>query len=156
MDGVDKQLSEAGLADLGDLEKQAQKELLERRREDTDDGGSAVSVDNKNRTGVLLRLLTAIESEKEYRQALLTASFKDDEEADRAAAAISEAKRFGLSLDPILDWAAARCGVSQHGHGKSRAELGIEGLTHSTFTTQRFGLGKKQRKSDGDVKQGDL
>lgn len=133
------------------LEAELAKELKEREREGPHEG-TGVTASGQARVGVLMRLLSAVKDEKEYRQQLLTSDFIDDEEADRVAAAIAEARRYGLSLDPIIDWCAARCSVNKQGHGKSRAVLGIEGLTHSTFTTlgQRT-KDKEQPQKDGAV-----
>lgn len=127
---------------LDTLQTELEKELQNREREDIAGDTNAVSVRNQARIGVLMRLLTAVQDEKEYRQQLLTSDFIDDEEADRVTAAINEANRYGLSLAPIMDWCACRCSVNKSGHGKSRSVLGIEGLTHSTFTTFRGDRGK--------------
>lgn len=129
---------------LSKLEEELKKELKDRDRESTESDGSGILPSGQQRAGVLMRLLSAIKDEAEYRQQLLTSDFIDDEEADRVAAAIAEANRYGLSLGPIIDWCAARCSVNKQGHGKSRAVLGIEGLTHSTFTT----MGRNGRDHD--------
>jgi len=131
---------------LDALEQELMKELQGKNREKKSDEGSGVLPSGQARIGVLMRLLSAIKDEKEYRQQLLTSDFIDDEEADRVAAAVAEASRYGLSLTPIIDWCAARCSVNKTGHGKSRAVLGIEGLTHSTFTT--IGRGNYDKKGD--------
>lgn len=131
---------------LDALEAALQEELATRQREDTGGETNAIGESGKQRTGVLLRLLSAIQDEKEYRQQLLTSDFVDDEEADRVAAAFTEANRYGLSLTPVIDWCAARCSVNKQGHGKSRAVLGIEGLTHSTFSVFGRNRDKKEDK----------
>ena len=136
--GIEDDLKNAGFDDMDALERDIEKELKGRKRENEDDGAAILEGTDKARMGVLLRLLTAVQDSNEYRQAILTASLKNDEEADRLAAAITEAKRYDLSLDPILDWMASRCAVDVHGHGESRAQLGIKGLTHSTFTSMRY------------------
>ena len=129
---------------LEDLELEIQKELRNSNREDGSGGDSnAVSAANQARMGVLLRMLSTIKDEQDYRQLVLLADFLDDEEADRVAAAITEARRYGLSLDPILDWVTARCAVNKLGHGKSRVAIAVEGLTHSTFTSYRRDQGKR-------------
>lgn len=135
---------------LQELESELQKELKERDREPSGDEGSGILPSGQARIGVLMRLLSAVKDEKEYRQQLLTSDFIDDEEADRVAAAIAEANRYGLSLTPIIDWCAARCSVNKHGHGKSRAVLGIEGLTHSTFTTLGRNYRDREKQQEGE------
>lgn len=133
---------------LLDIEKELEKELLKRHRDDEPaTTGSGISPDGTARVGVLIKLLTAVK-EDEYRQALIMSDFLDDDEADRVAAAIEERRRYGLSIAPVLDWCAARCGVNKIAHGKSRATLAIEGLTHSTFTTNSSSRNKKDKKED--------
>jgi len=138
---------------IDQVEKEIELELLKRKRDgDKSDDGQHISGDGlmpdatQARLSVLVQLLTAIKEEKEYRQALLTGDFLDDDEADRVAAAIEERRRYGLSLLPIVDWVSARCGVNK-AHGKSRVALSIEGLTHSTFTTQNRSYNLKQNKN---------
>ena len=129
-----------------EIEKELGKELINRQRDgESQLPGDGVSPDaTQQRLSVLLQLLTAVKEEKEYRQALLTGDFLDDDEADRVAAAIEERRRYGLSVIPILDWVSARCGVNQ-AHGKSRVALSIEGLTHSSFMTNSRGYDKKKK-----------
>lgn len=124
---------------IDEVEKELLKAIVSKKRDEESDGeasttGNGIGPDGQVRVGVLIRLLTAVQEEKEYRQALLTGDFIDDEEADRVAAAIEERLRYGVSIRPILDWISARCSVNSKGHGKSRAILGVEGLTHSTLT----------------------
>jgi len=133
---------------LEDIEKELEKELLSRNRDSDSDSqmGSGIMPDsNQARIGVLVKLLTAVQDEKEYRQALLTGDFLDDDEADRVAAAIEERRRYGITIIPILDWCAARCGVNRGGHGKSRAVLGVEGLTHSSLSLMSMFNNKKKK-----------
>jgi len=136
------------------IEKEIQLELLKRNRDGSgQDGGGQIEGSGlmpdatQARLSVLVQLLTAVKEEKEYRQALLTGDFLDDDEADRVAAAIEERRRYGLSLLPIVDWVSARCGVNRE-HGKSRVALSIEGLTHSTFTTQNRSYKLKKNKDN--------
>jgi len=139
--------------DLEKIERDLQEELRKRNRELDDTPattGSGIMPDNQARVGVLIKLLTAVQEEKEYRQALILSDFLDDDEADRVAAAIEERRRYGISIAPVLDWCAARCGVNKGGHGKSRATLAIEGLTHSTFTTQSALRNKKDKNKKED------
>ena len=133
---------------LGELQKEVEKQLVNSDREADASDSSTISDSNKQRMSVLLKLLTAIQDEKEYRQQLLMADFIDDEEADRVAAALAEAKRYQLGLSPILDWVIARCAVNKDGHGKSRSVLSVEGLTHSSFSVLG-GKGKKAEKEGG-------
>ena len=131
------------------LSLELEKELMNRQRDDSGDA-NAVSTSNQARIGVLMRLLTAVQDEKEYRQALITADFLDDEEADRVSSAVTEANRYGLPLAPIMDHIASRCAVNKAGHGKSRVVLSIEGLTHSTFNQNRNDRGKRGIFSNND------
>ena len=130
-----------------EIEKELGKELVNRQREgESQVPGDGVAPDNtQHRLSVLLQLLTAVKEEKEYRQALLTGDFLDDDEADRVAAAIEERRRYGLTVIPILDWVSARCGVNR-AHGKSRVALSIEGLTHSSFMTNNQSYDKRKKK----------
>lgn len=138
--------------DFETLEKEIEKELMNRNRDDNSGGDSnAISSANQARTGVLLRLLTAVKEEKEYRQAVLMADFMNVEEADRVSAALTEARRYGLSLDPIIDWIAARSAVIGS-DGVNRARLVQQGLTHSTFTRFNIG-GKNKREADKNVER---
>jgi len=134
---------------LTKLQEELENSLAKKPRdEDPEMTGSGIMPDGQARIGVLLRILTAVQEEKEYRQALILSDFLDDDEADRVAAAIEERRRYGCSIAPVLDWCAARCGVNKIGHGKSRATLAIEGLTHSTFTTNSPIKNKKEKKED--------
>ena len=134
---------------LSEIEKELEKELLKRTNGDTPaTTGSGISPDGQARIGVLVRLLTAVKDDEDYRQILLLADFLDDDEADRVTAALEERRRYGCSITPILDWVSARCGVNKISHGKSRATLGVEGLTHTTLTTNAIMKNKKDKKED--------
>ena len=62
------------------------------------------------------------------RQALMMANFESPDQAGCVVAAINEAYRYGCSIDPIMDWVAAHCGVSQK--HQSRVEWIVQALTH--------------------------
>jgi len=76
---------------------------------DIQPGADSLSVSQK--LGVLQRLVTAVKEDDEYRQILLTASFDSKHEAQMAADAIEERKRYGVSIRPILDRIIAQCSV---------------------------------------------
>lgn len=123
--------------DYKSLEEQIVRESINKEIETKPGDHSALNDSQQQQRGsVILKTLTAVETEN-YRQLILLADLLDDEEADRVAAAITEARRYGQSLDPILDWVTARCAVNKAGHGKSRVTTAIEGLTHSSFTVQQ-------------------
>lgn len=141
---------------FSNIEQELQKELINRDREGSQSGdSSAMMAAREQRMSVLLRTITAVKEENDYRQLIIMADFLDDEEADRVAAAITEARRYGLSLDPILDWVTARCGVNKAGHGKNRVTAAIEGLTHSTFTTVNQEQQKRNFFNRGTTEKGD-
>lgn len=134
---------------LDRIEKELELELLKRKRDGNQVEVSGIMPDQQQqRLSVLVQILTAVKEENEYRQALLTGDFLDDDEADRVAAAIEERRRYGLSIVPIIDWCAARCGVNKMHGLKSRVGTGVEGLTHSTFTTQNRSYSLKKNKDD--------
>lgn len=125
------------------LEKEIVKELANRDRDNSGGESSAIMESQQQRMSVLLRTITAIKDDNEFRQLLLLADFLDDEEAETVAAAITEAQRYGASLGPILNYVTAKCAVNKNRHGKSRVAQVIEGLTHSTFTTVNQGQNKR-------------
>lgn len=134
--------------DFEEIEKELQKELLKRSKDNEPaTTGSGISPDGQARIGVLIRLLTAIKDDEDYRQALILSDFLDDDEADRVSAAIEERRRYGISIAPVLDWCAARCAVNKGGHGKSRSQLSIEGLTHTSLYTNISGMKNKKDKN---------
>ena len=69
----------------------------------------SVSVDGK--LGVHQRIITAVQSDKEYRQVLLTAAFDNKQEALLASDAITERIRYGVDITPIIDRVIAQCAV---------------------------------------------
>lgn len=123
--------------DYTSLEEQIVRESISKGIETKPGDNSALGdAQQQQRGSVILKTLTAVETEN-YRQLILLADLLDDEEADRVAAAITEARRYGQALDPILDWVTARCAVNKSGHGKSRVTAALEGITHSSFTVQQ-------------------
>lgn len=98
---------------------------------------------------VLQKLATSInDPDKEYRQALLLASFLSPEESDRAVAAIAECRRFGADVIPVVDKIIARCGVK--GYEGGRVGTIREALTHQQITTnlpQKKALEKLNKKT---------
>jgi len=69
----------------------------------------SVSVEGK--LGVHQRIITAVQSDKEYRQVLLTAAFDNKQEALLASDAITERIRYGVDITPIIDRVIAQCAV---------------------------------------------
>lgn len=88
--------------------------------------------------GVLVKLLTAVENDHEYRQVLKTARWPSQEDADRTWAALKECALYGVSptfvLDRVICW--------QAGVGGELVKEVLDGLTHTTFTTNRQGGSK--------------
>jgi len=102
--------------------------------------------------GVLHRAMTAVNKDTEYRQELKTAFFLSTNEADLVVAAINEAKRYGCSLTPIVDWLVAR---SSGVHG-GRLKAIFETLSHTTFTTNYTGKNTKKWWSNDKSKSSPL
>ena len=76
--------------------------------------GLKVGYDNMTtgqKLGVLQRLVTAVAKDDQYRQILLTAAFENKQEAMLCADAIAERKRYGVSIQPIVDRILAQCSI---------------------------------------------
>lgn len=86
--------------------------------------------------GVLQRLMQAA-TDAEYRQELKKSNLSEEDQ-DEFVAAISEAKRYGCTLTPIVDLLVARNGGIK---GWLIGKI-LEGLTHTTFTTNFKGKSK--------------
>ena len=105
-----------------------------------DDGilARAASSANRNSSGVLQRLITAVEQSKEYRQELKTGNYSSPRKALQAADAIHECLECGMSIDQVLDEIIAL----KAGQNSALLHEVLEALTHTTFTTNyQGGLG---------------
>ncbi len=69
------------------------------------------SIQTADKLGVHQRIITAVQSDKEYRQVLLTAAFDNKQEALLASDAITERIRYGVDITPIIDRVIAQCAV---------------------------------------------
>lgn len=90
--------------------------------------------------GVILRAMTAIEKNKDYRQEIKVANYGSPDEADMAISALDECSVLGMDPTPIIDQILARSAGRNH-------ELLYEALrtiTHTTFTTNY----RKDKKAD--------
>ncbi len=105
-------------------------------------GDSLLTGGKQSYQSVIQKMATAIgNTDTDYRQALLLASFLSPEESDKATSAISECKRYGVDITPIIDRISARCGVK--GATGGRVENIIEALTHQSITSNIPGGTKK-------------
>lgn len=103
---------------------------------------------NRNGSGVLQKLITAIESSKDYRQELKTGNFTSLKKAQDAAGAISEALELGdaIGLNQIVDEIIAY----KAGQNSALLHEVLEALTHTSFTTNyQGGLGNAKAKNNG-------
>ena len=91
---------------------------------------------------VIQKMATAIgDTSKDYRQALLLASFQAPEESDKATSCISELRRYGVDITPVIDRISGRCGVK--GATGGRIQNIIEALTHQWINSNVPGAAKK-------------
>lgn len=124
-----------------DLDEILDKEMADRVKE-MRHGEGLLTSGKQGYQSVLQRIATAIgDSDKEYRQSLLLASFLSPEESDKATAAISECKRYGVPITPIVDRIIARCAVK--GATGGRVQDIKEALTHQNITANTPGGFKK-------------
>lgn len=93
------------------------------------------SMSAQDKLGVLQRIVTAVAKDEEYRQILLLAAFDNKQEAMLASDAITERKRYGVTIQPILDRIVAQCAVKQ-----GRVDAVLKAMTSYTLNT---GFGKK-------------
>lgn len=91
--------------------------------------------------GVLLKAMTAVESDKEYRQILKFGNYRTREKARQAVKAIDECRRFGYEdgITAILDDITAQSA----GENMELLRAVFETLTHTTFTTNSIVSRKK-------------
>jgi len=106
----------------------------------------AASHIGKSNMGVLIKALTAIETDKEYRQILKFGNYKTREKARQAVKAIDECRRFGNEdgIRSILD------DITAQSAGENMALLNavFETLTHTTFTTNNTANRKGWKDND--------
>lgn len=69
------------------------------------------SVPMAQKLGVFQRLMTVPLNDTEARQTLYMAMFRDEKQASLACAAIAHCRRYGATIDPIVNKIAAQCGV---------------------------------------------
>ena len=107
--------------------------------------GNLTSV-SRETSGVIQKLLTAEESDKSYRQILKMANWKSTEEMDKAVNALACCDMTGATnvKTIILDK------ITAHSAGEKSAliRLALEGLTHTTITSNRYDS-KKRGPSSG-------
>ena len=112
---------------------------------------SGVAMDKAKIAGGVLKGLVTISEEEN--QILAGANFRDDEEADRVAAALAEAKRYGCGSQMILRWVSAHCGVGDQ--RRSKTEWGIQGLTHLEINNPKGGHGFNFRNKKDEEGKGE-
>jgi len=98
----------------------------ELRRED----GLLTNTGLKNQ-GVIVRAITAITDDKDYRQEMKVAYFKNSDEADLFTSALEENDALGMSRTPLINQMISRSAGENH-------ELlfkALDTITHTTFTT---------------------
>lgn len=113
-------------------------------------GGIKVGFDSMTtgqKLGVLQRLVTAVAKDDQYRQILLTAAFENKQEAMLAADAIAERKRYGVSIQPIVDRILAQCSIKSDRVNKILEAMSQYTL-HTNYTGQKpFWQKKDENKS---------
>jgi hypothetical protein len=120
-------------------------ELLER-----EDGilARAASSASRNNSGVINKLLTAVEASKDYRQELKTGNYSSPRKALEAADAIREAIILGDTegLEQIIDEIIAL----KAGANSALVHEALEALTHTSFTTNYAGNnGQRNQQNNG-------
>lgn len=95
----------------------------------------AGSMSGQDKLGVLQRIITAVADDAGYRQILLLAAFDNKQEAMLASDAITERKRYGVAIQPIMDRIVAQCAVKQ-----GRVDVVLKAMTNYTLNT---GFGRK-------------
>jgi len=89
------------------------------------------------RKGVLQTLIHAILKDGDYRQVLLTATFRNEHQAVAWADAINEALRYGASIRPHVDRIIAMGSVG----GRLRSEV-VQAVSSYTINTPQAGGNK--------------
>jgi mRNA-degrading endonuclease YafQ of YafQ-DinJ toxin-antitoxin module len=133
-------------------EKITQEEIdaaLKAVRDNLHEGASDSWMDNTQKLGVLQTLIHAQLTDEQYRNALLLGSFKDEKEAKLCADAIAERRRFGASIESIVDKVYAQCAAGGH-----RAANVLDALTHYRLSTNYQNYAKKQKQDKGSPLNG--
>lgn len=108
------------------------------------DGQIAEAIDKSNtqHQGVINSYINAVTNDKDYRQILKMAHWKDEKQATLAVRAINHCLRTGAmqTLRAILDDITARSA----GNNSFLMHEAFEALTHTTFTSQHYDYGKKK------------
>ena len=113
--------------------------------------GTLVTVP-KQYMGVLQKLASTIEGDDQYRQALYMADFLNEGDAQDAAAAIMEAKRYGGSVEPIVDQIIAMCAVNRRGNKTNRAAQILDVLNHYSVTNHSSSGGRRGNGANPDYR----
>ena len=114
---------------LAEFEKTAIAAAAATMQELTESGNDAYSMEQK--LGVLQRVVTAVAKDDDYRQILLLAAFDNKQEANLAADAITERKRYGVDIQPILDRVISQCAVKS-----GRVDKVLTAMTTYSLNTQ--------------------
>ena len=120
------------LTALAKMEQEAIRKASETMRELTESGQDAYSMEQK--LGVLQRVVTAVGKDEDYRQILLLAAFDNKQEAMLASDAITERKRYGVDIQPILDRVIAQCAVKS-----GRVDKVLSAMTSYSLNMQSHG-----------------
>src|SRR4030042_3958761 len=125
------------------VQDEALKELVKRFGDLTVETG-ADSVEIQQKLGVLQRIITASQEDKDYLQALYQGYFENSEQAKLAADAITERQRYGAPIRPILNRVTSQCAVK--GNRVDKAVSGVN--SHNIFTNRNAGAPGWKRRSD--------
>lgn len=96
---------------------------------------------------LLHKFSAAIKDNTDYRQELKTALWSSTDDADDAVAALWECSELGMDPTPIIDQIIARSAGKSHELLRSL----LDGLTHSTFTTNYQGNKNANKKSNSPL-----
>lgn len=134
--------------DDGNGDKEFQGVTIDLKTLQRQDGLIAEAIDksrNQNQ-GVIMTILTAEQDDKNYRQILKRARWKNPEEIDKAVLALGEARMTGAknAEQIILDR------VTAHSAGIDAQIIreSYEALTHTTFTNRLIGDSKRRQEYD--------
>ncbi len=117
----------------GDLTEDQLREARDQMRDLIAEGDIQVGIGSdqmEQKLGVLQRMITAVQADKEYRQILLLAAFDDKTEALLVADAIDERERYGVDIHPILNRVICQCAV----HG-DRMQRVLNAMSQHQLTT---------------------
>ena len=128
----DKEIEGDGHGDPETLEEVVARDALKNVAHEVEDyfQAGAGSMSAQDKLGVLQRIVTAVGKDAEYRQILLLAAFDNKQEAMLASDAITERKRYGVTIQPILDRIVAQCAVKS-----DRVDRVLQAMTSYTLNT---------------------